>query len=216
MPTLSDRKWMRRELSKIVSAVAETLAPFCEVMLSDLSNPDHVIVQVGNSLSGQKVGDPASPVGLARLADPNFPDSIVNWGVTLSDGRQFKTTSIGIKDKSGKYMGALVLNVDITQFRSHAAYLMELTRVTEMPDRITKLYDAKSPEDVGAKILSFAAKRNRDPFALTTNDKRELLRQLARDGELERRGAAERIASMIGVTRSNVYYYLKKSKADSS
>lgn len=212
MARLSDRKWMRRELSKIAAAVAETMAPFCEVVLSDLSNPDHVIVQIENNLSGSKVGDPASPVGLARLADPNFPDSIVNWGVTISDGRLFKTTSIGIKDKSGKYLGALVLNVDITQLRSIAAYLNELTRVTEMPDRITKLYDAKSPEDVSAKIMSFAAKRNRDPRALTTNEKRELLRHLAKDGELERRGAAERIASMIGVTRSNVYYYLKNVK----
>jgi DNA-binding transcriptional ArsR family regulator len=43
-------------------------------------------------------------------------------------------------------------------------------------------------------------------------EKGEILQQLAAAGELERRGAAEKIAAIIGLSRSNIYYYLKKSR----
>jgi predicted transcriptional regulator YheO len=67
-------------------------------------------------------------------------------------------------------------------------------------------------KDVAAKILNFAASRNRDPRALTSEEKREILQQLAAAGEFERRGAAEKIAAIMGLSRSNIYYYLEKSR----
>jgi predicted transcriptional regulator YheO len=55
-----------------------------------------------------------------------------------------------------------------------------------------------------------------DPRALTADEKREILRQLADEGELERRGAPERVAAVFGISRSNVYYYLKKGQKPGS
>jgi predicted transcriptional regulator YheO len=39
---------------------------------------------------------------------------------------------------------------------------------------------------------------------------------LVEEGALERRGAAETIATMIGVSRSNIYYYIKKARQTAS
>jgi predicted transcriptional regulator YheO len=95
--------------------------------------------------------------------------------------------------------------------KSVSAYLHELTRIKSEHAPVDENLGSRS-KDVAAKILAFAAARNRDPRALTSEEKGEIPQQLAAAGELERRGAAEKIAAIIGLSRSNIYYYLKKSR----
>jgi predicted transcriptional regulator YheO len=206
---LSDKQWLMREASKITSALGEMFSPICEVVLHDLTDPEHAIVQIENNLSGRSVGDSATELGLARIVDPNFPEVLANYANNFSDGRPAKSTSIGLKDKSGKYMAAICLNLDISYLKSVGAYLDELTRIkaTEQP---VQEHLARRAADVTDRILAFAARRNRDPRSLTSDEKSEILRQLVDEGELERRGAAEAIAKVLGVSRSNIYYYIKK------
>ena len=116
-----------------------------------------------------------------------------------------------MKDKTGKYVAAICLNVDISYLKSVSAYLHELTRIKSEHAPVDENLGSRT-KDVGAKIRAFAAARNRDPRALTSEEKGEILQQLAAAGELERRGAAEKIAALIGLSRSNIYYYLKKSR----
>ena len=200
-----------REASRITAALGETFAPLCEVVLHDLTVPEQSIVQIENNLSGRSVGDPATEIGLARIADSGFPDVIANYANKFADGRPVKCTSIGLKDKSGKYVAAICLNVDISYLKSVGAYLHELTRIKSEHAPVDENLGSRS-RDVGAKIRAFAAARNRDPRALTSQEKGEILQQLAAAGELERRGAAEKIAAIIGLSRSNIYYYLKRSR----
>jgi predicted transcriptional regulator YheO len=157
------------------------------------------------------VGDSATEIGLARISDPNFPDVVANYENKFADGRPVKSTSIGLKDKTGTFVAAICLNIDIAYLRSMSAYLNEMARVS--PERAPVNENlTRRGDDIATKILSFAAARNRDPRALTSEEKGEILRQLAHDGELERRGAAEKIAALIGLSRSNIYYYLKRAR----
>ena len=93
-----------------------------------------------------------------------------------------------------------------------SAYLSELTRIKSEHASVEENLGSRSA-DVAARILNFAASRNRDPRALSSEEKSEILQQLAAAGELERRGAAEKIAALMGLSRGNIYYYLKKSRA---
>jgi predicted transcriptional regulator YheO len=214
---LSDKQWLMREASRITSALGETLAPLCEVVLHDLTDPEHAIIQIENNLSGRSVGDSATELGLARIVDPDFPEVIANYANRFADGRPVKSTSIGLKDKSGKYIAAICMNIDISYLQSVSAYLSELTRIKAPSGPIGEnIARRTNSSDVSAKILAFSATRNRDPRALTSEEKSEILRQLVEEGALERRGAAETIATMIGVSRSNIYYYIKKARQTSS
>ena len=212
MSKLSDKAWLMREASRITAALGETFAPLCEVVLHDLTVPEHSIVQIENNLSGRSVGDSATEIGLARIADSGFPDIIANYANKFADGRPVKCTSIGLKDKGGKYVAAICLNVDISYLKSVSTYLNELTRIKSEHAPVEENLGGGT-QDVAAKILAFAAARNRDPRALTSEEKGEILQQLAAAGELERRGAAEKIAAIMGLSRSNIYYYLRKSRA---
>jgi predicted transcriptional regulator YheO len=209
--SLSDKQWLMREASRITSALGETFAPLCEVVLHDLTDPEHAIIQIENNLSGRSVGDSATELGLARIGNPDFPEVLANYANSFADGRPVKSTSVGLKDKSGKYIAAICINIDISYLKSVSAYLGELTRIKSAAAPIDENL-ARRATDVSARILAFSAARNRDPRALTSNDKSEILKQLVEEGALERRGAAETIAGMIGVSRSNIYYYIKKAR----
>jgi len=213
MSRLSDKAWLMREASRITSALGATFAPLCKVVLHDLTDPEHAIVQIENNLSGRAVGDSATELGLARIADPDFPDVVANYANQFADGRPAKSTSIGLKDRSGQFVAAICMNIDVSYLKSVAVYLGEFTKTqTDAPTIDEHL--VKRPVDVVDRILAFSAARNRDPRALTSEEKSEILQELANEGELERRGAAEKIASIIGVSRTNVYYYLKKAQHD--
>jgi len=208
----SERAWLLSEARKIASALAETLSPLCEVVVHDLSDPAHTIVYIANNLSGRKVGDSATELGLARMADPTFPDVIANYANSLSDGRPAKSTSIGLKDTSGKFIAAICLNLDLSYLRGISSYIDALARTEPNPTGLQEHLYGKRSAALETKILDFAASRNRDPRALTSEDKRALVRKLADDGDLEIRGAADRIGALVGLSRSNVYYYLRSAR----
>jgi len=209
---VDDREWLLAEAKKLASALAQTFAPLCEVVVHDLTTPEHAIVQIDNNLSGRSLGDPATELGLARLSDPDFPDVLVNYANSFADGRPAKSTSVGLRDKSGRFIAAVCLNVDLSYLQAIGGYLAEFTRVGASPTGGREELAAHGRAGVTAKVLAFAARRNRDPRALTRQEKRELVEQLRETGELDVRGAAEQIGGLLGISRSNVYYYLRPAR----
>ena len=212
MPKSSDHEWLLAEAKKVAAALAETLAPLCEVVLHDLTHPKHTIAYIGNNLSGRSVGDPATELGLARLADPKFPDVVANYANKFADGRPAKSTSIGLRDKSGKYVAAICLNLDLSHLRGISGYLNALMQISPKDPEVKESLAHKPSHTLEAKILQFAARRNRDPSALSSDEKRQLMRQLTKEGDLEIRGASERIGALLGLSRSNVYYYMQENR----
>jgi predicted transcriptional regulator YheO len=202
---------LMREASKIAAALAETFAPICEVVLHDLRHPDCAITQIENNLSGRKVGGPATELGLARIADPEFPDVLVNYPNTFSDGRPVKSTSIGLKDSEGKFVAALCINIDISYLNSIVSYIEGFTRTSRPDVSVSESFAKPATETIPNIIYSFAASRNKDPRALSSDERRALVTQLAEQGLLERRGAADQIAKLIGASRSSIYYYMQPS-----
>lgn len=71
MKPIEENRLLLREGRKIVEALGKTLAPLVEVVLHDLTDPDHAVVAIANNLSGRQVGDAVTELGLARLADPD-------------------------------------------------------------------------------------------------------------------------------------------------
>jgi len=208
MSTRSEQDLLLREASKIVDALAQTFAPLCEVVLHDLRNPEHAIVKIENNLSGRVVGGPATELGLSRIADPEFPDSLVNYPNHFSDGRAAKSTSIGLKDSDGRFVAAICLNMDVSYLQSITSYLNDFSHTQPIDQAVETLAEPDQP-NIEKTILTFASSRNKDPRALTSDEKRELMSQLQRNGLLDRRGAADQIARLLGGSRSSIYYYLE-------
>ena len=205
-----EHKLLLREGEKIVEGLGQALSPLCEVVLHDLRTPDNAIVKIENNLSGRAVGGSATELGLARIADSSFPDIVANYANQFSDGRAVKSTSIGLKDSKGNFVAAICLNIDISYLQSITSYLGDFTRVQSEEAPSENLGTSKGALE--AYVQKFASKLNKTPTSLSSDEKRNLLTLLMQEGHLEQRGAADRIAALIGGTRSGIYYYMKNKK----
>lgn len=195
------------QLEQIAEGLSKTFSPFCEVVLHDLRDPQHAIMAIHNNLSGRQPGDPATELGLARIADPEYPQVIANYQNQFADGRQVKSTSIGIKDSTGKYVAALCMNVDLSLFRGLQGMLEQFGSVSG--DRLAESLDPSGADAIRARIDQFAARLATTPRALKAADRRLLMQELKEAGVMDIRRAMETVASHLGVSRAAVYTYAK-------
>ncbi|NWB67895.1 transcriptional regulator [Pseudomonas sp. I8001] len=195
------------QLEQIAEGLSKTFSPFCEVVLHDLRDPQHAIMAIHNNLSGRRPGDPATELGLARIADPDYPQVIANYQNQFADGRQVKSTSIGIKDSTGKYVAALCMNVDLSLFRGLQGMLEQFGSVSG--DRPAESLDPSGADAIRARIDQFAARLATTPRALKAADRRLLMQELKEAGVMDIRRAMETVASHLGVSRAAVYTYAK-------
>ncbi len=205
---ISEKQVLLDQLKQIAQGLGETFAPFCEVVVHDLTDPSHAILAIHNNLSGRMEGDPATELGLARIADPEYPQVISNYANHFSDGRQAKSTSIGVKDSSGRYVAALCINVDLTLFRSLQSVVGQFLAV-DTGTVCRESLDPAGADAIRARIDQFAARLATTPRSLKADEKRLLLQELKAAGLLEIRRAVETIAAHLGVSRAAVYGYVK-------
>lgn len=194
------------QLKHIAQGLGETFGPFCEVVVHDLQSPDHAIYAIHNNLSGRSIGDPATELGLARIADPAYPQVIANYANRFPDGRQAKSTSIGIRNVEGQYVAALCMNVDLTLFQGVQTAMAQFTRVDCAVDESLEVDSANS---IRKRIDEFAGRSASTPRSLKADERRVLLRELKASGALEVRKSMDVVAQHLGVSRAAAYSYLK-------
>jgi predicted transcriptional regulator YheO len=204
MPRSKEQQVMVEQLKQVAQGLGETFAPFCEVVIHDLLHAEHAIVAIHNNLSGREVGDPATEIGLARIGDPEYPQVIANYSNRFADGRPAKSTSIGIKDSSGRYVAALCINVDLTLFSALQNALGQFGS-TDDSAAVKETLDPPGAEGIRMRIDQFAARLATTPRALKTEDRRALMRELKESGSMEVRRAMELVALHLGVSRATVY-----------
>ncbi len=204
----ADQHLILSQLKQVAEGLAATFAPFCEVVVHDLLDPKQAILAIHNNLSGREVGSPATELGLARILDSDYPQVIANYPNRFADGRQAKSTSIGIKDSEGRYIAALCMNVDVTLFRSLQSAMSQFIAVdtTSAPP---ESLDPASADAIRERIDQFAARLATTPRALKTDERRALIRELKTVGLLDVRRSMETVAAHLGISRASAYSYAK-------
>jgi len=192
------------QMKQVADGLGQTLAPFCEVVLHDLLDPGHAILAIHNNLSGRGIGAPATELGLARAADPDFAQVIANYPNTFADGRLAKSTSVGIKDSEGRYIAALCLNVDLTVFRSLNSVLTQFGNVNTAAG-VSETLEPAGADAIRARIDQFAARLATTPRALKADERKALMRELKESGLSDVRRAMDIVSAYLNVSRATVY-----------
>lgn len=203
-----EQQLMLDQLEQIAEGLGATFAPFCEVVVHDLLDPKHAILAIHNNLSGRTVGSPATELGLARILDPDFAQVIPNYANQFADGRQAKSTSIGIKDSSGRYIAALCVNLDLTLFQGLQSAMSRFVTVAGN-SAVHESLDPASANLIRERIDQFAGRLATTPRSLKSQDRRALLKELKAAGLLDMRRSMETVAAHLGVSRTSVYGYAK-------
>jgi predicted transcriptional regulator YheO len=203
-PSLSEQRLLLEQLKQMAEALSTTFAPFCEVVLHDLTRPTRSIVAIHNPLSGRQVGDPATDHGLQRIADSTYPHIVANYSNRFADGRQVKSTSVGFKNSKGRYVASLCLNIDLTLFRALQGVFNQFTTFDNSA-MVTESLDPAGADAIRARIDQFAAQIATTARSLQPQERRQLMKQLKSAGMMDVRRSATIVARHLGVSRATVY-----------
>ena len=222
---------MNKNLLSYVS-VAELIArtfPNAEVVLHDLSKPQHSVVYVANnSVTGRKVGQTFHHLIEKAVFAGNPADGVVDNYFFKKEGKQIRSSSLLIRNEAGELIGALCINVDVTaaqQIIDLASGLLQGRTKGENSKRdlsdssrtlpaVSANFEALEKEQsvqhfVNNMVDSMINELNADGKK-TKEDRLELIRFMDERGVFLVKGSMEYVAGKLGLSKVTLYGYLDK------
>ena len=198
--------------------IARQFGKDCEVCIHDLSVKDleHTIIFIINGhVSGSKIGDGASKVVLETLEAIEKGDIIVDhlgYRTTTQDGRILKSSTVFLKDSTGKYRWVLGINYDVTALMNVDAALQSITTV-ESHDSNGDGQIPLNVNDLLDNLINQSVKRIGKPPALMNKEEKIQAIQFLRDaGAFLITKSGDKVSNFYGISKFTLYSYIDQSK----
>ncbi|MBC8536244.1 helix-turn-helix transcriptional regulator [Feifania hominis] len=206
----------------ICEGLHRTFSGRVEFILHDLSTPEASVVLVVGDLTKRQIGAPATNVLMNALSsEGDDAKDIIGYPSMTKDGKVLKSSTVFIRNDSGKIIGCFCCNVDLTEFNALSAILEELTATTRLrqpaeqgSDEHTEIFAQCVSEVVGDIIRYEIARANLPPSSMSKADKVEIIRSLDKKGVFDVKGTPEMVAGILGTSVFTIYNYLKEVRND--
>jgi predicted transcriptional regulator YheO len=203
-------------LLPVIRALAAAVGPHCELVLHDLTRPpDQTIVAIENGhVTGREVGGPSTNLGLEMLRSGTTGSDEYGYRTRTRDGRELRSSSVYFRDRRGRLIGSLCVNLDLTPYQMAQRAVEQLMPPAET---ITAERDETFASDINTvltNLLDTAIARTGKSVAMMDRaDKIEVLRFLDERGAFFVKRAMDRIARRLGLSRVTAYAYLDQARS---
>lgn len=218
---------MHQEL-KVYVPVAEFLGKALgsqyEVVLHDFTDPEHAIVSIANGyLSGRQVGSPMTNLAMKMLQDDvaqqgNGKTYIVQHEASGKDGTPFSSSTMLLRDNSGKAVGALCINFNVKAFLGLQEFIESVGLGENKPANQpgAKHYEGEILSDAGSSALESVYHTVMDKrLNIDTSSqqmKQDIINEFYTEGAFLLKGSVSYIAEKLAMSEPTVYRYLAKAK----
>lgn len=197
-----------RKYIPIANLIAKTFGNNCEVVIHDLSIPQNsVVYAVNNHVTGRKVGQAFDHLVKQVLLSKNFDgDYTANYMTITEDGREIKSSTALIRDCEDKVIGALCVNYNLEIVKNMKVFIDEFMNVeqehikndVESFDHVIDIVDDLIDKIVGNVNIDILKRR----------DKISLIKFMDKKGIFLIKGAIEKVAQKLNISKVTVYSYL--------
>lgn len=195
----------------VADMIAATFGPCCEAAIHDFSQPETSVVHVAGQVTGRKVGQSFDHLIKNVLLSKDFQnDQSNNYVFQTPDGRTIKSSSVLLRD-GGHVIGMLCINYDLTIGQSFYQQMAAFYGGTQ-EDAANGEVDAV--DDVTSIIDGLIDSILRGTDAGQMNRKKcvELVRFMDEKGIFLVKGAIDKVAARLGVSKVTIYSYLDEAK----
>jgi len=194
----------------VVKTVAQMFGKNCEVALHDFSIPQHSIIAIEN---GHVTGRIWRKGGYGKRRE----DKIINYKTKTKNGKILKSSSVFIKDDQKKIIGCLCINYDITEYSMFNKVIEEFCTSVDLDKEIlteeTETFTGDVDEVLGNIIKEAIEKVGKPVSLMQKSDKLMVAKIVDEKGGFLIKGAINRLADEISVSRYTVYNYLEELKS---
>ena len=196
----------------IANLIAKTFGKNCEVVIHDLSIPQNsVVYTVNNHVTGREIGQSFEHLVKDVLLSKKFDgDYTANYITIAEDGRKIKSSTALIRDSEDKVIGALCINYDLEILNNMKLFLDEfMTAEQEKVETTAEPFDnvMEIVDDLINTIIG-----NNKVEHLKRKDKIELIYFMDKKGIFLIKGAIEKVAEKLNISKVTVYSYLDEIK----
>lgn len=195
---------------RIADCIAGMFGEDCEVAVHDLTNPLNSVVYVANgTVTGRKVGQSFDHLVRQVLLNKNFKnDHLCNYRFETEDGKPIISSSVLIREND-EVIGMLCINCDAS-------------KRNVVPSVPGILEDTKESEQEGKEIagdvmaildeLIMSIIGNQEIKHLQRKRCVELVKFMDEKGIFLVKGAIDKVAGLMGVSKVTIYSYLDEAK----
>jgi len=207
-------------LVMIAHGIARQFGNDCEVCIHDLQANDleHTICYIINGhVSGRKIGDGASKIVLETLEALKKGDNVsdhLGYRTHTSDGRILKSSTIFLKDESGKYRFILGINHDMTDFINAQSALSNIVENIEAAGEDIYGQIPLSVNDLLDNLIEQSVKLvGKTPALMTKDEKVKAIKFLQDAGAFLITRSGDKISQFFGISKFTLYSYIDQAKA---
>lgn len=204
----------------IAHGIARHFGNDCEVCIHDLQANDleHTICYIINGhVSGRKIGDGASKIVLETLEALKKGDNVsdhLGYRTHTSDGRILKSSTIFLKDESGKYRFILGINHDMTDFINAQSALSNIVENIETSSEDIYGQIPLSVSDLLDNLIEQSVKLvGKTPALMTKDEKVKAIKFLQDAGAFLITKSGDKISQFFGISKFTLYSYIDQAKA---
>ena len=206
-------------LSALINGFAEHWGSKCEVVLHDLKDQPYdrsIVAIVNGDVTGRKVGDCGTNLGLEILRGTERGGDQYNYVTQTKEGKVLRSTSIYIRDPEGKVIGAICINFDITDLLMAEQALASITNHSLFVDeekRVDEVF-ASDVNELLDTLIQQSFQHVKKPVAhMNKEDKLRGIQFLDERGAFLIKKSVDRVAKFYDISKFTIYNYLDQARS---
>lgn len=198
----------------LVPFLSKVCGPGCEIVVHDVSDPEHSMIAIENNISGREVGNPLTDFARELTDKSTYMDAdfIANYS-GRSKGCDFLSSTYFIKNE-GRLIGLLCVNKDITTIKQMCSTLHSVLGHFNLSVPQKSEYSENLDNPVSnimvTRITDVINQEGVSPSRMSMEEKVRIVHRLNESGVMSMKGAVAEVASQLAISVPTVYRYLNK------
>ncbi|MCM3759237.1 helix-turn-helix transcriptional regulator [Alkalihalobacillus oceani] len=196
-------------LTSLIRGIAAQFGNRCEVVLHDLTGDyDSTIVAIENGhVTGRKVGDPGSNLGLEVLRGTVKEGDRYNYLTQTKDGKLLRSSTIYLRNSKQETIGSICINFDISDFMMAENAIKSLTlRDTDQEVKEVFVNDVNELLDF---LLQECQNEIGKPVShMSKEEKMQAIEFLDKRGAFLIKKAGDKVCKFFDISKFTLYNYL--------
>ncbi|MCL2608904.1 MAG: helix-turn-helix transcriptional regulator [Treponema sp.] len=200
-------------LKQLARALAVQFGSKCEITVHDLTDGlESTIVAIENGhITGRKIGDGPSRIVIRALHDPLSAEDSLGYLTRTQDGRLLRSSSLYIRDDTGKPVALLGINYDFTELSLATSILTSFTSVQNEgqggKSGIETIYT--NVNNMMDCLIEESLVHVGKPVALMDrDDKVKAIKYLDERGAFLVKKSGDKVSNYFGISKYTLYSYL--------
>ncbi len=200
----------------IVDMLGEALGSDVEVVLHDLSQPQSsVVYAVNTEVTGRQIGQSFNHLIDRVLLSPRFNGNyLANYRFVSKNGNTIRSSSVFLRNKENVVIGAICLNINIGHFEKACNYFAQYLDFPDEKPSETVIPDTLHLEDMVNDIIDSIVTKNLISAEPDRKEKLDVIRKMEEQGVFLAKGAIDRVAERMGISKVTVYSYLDEIRKE--